>query len=364
MVTYLEQIKEFEDEIRKTSYNKRTQHHIGLVKAKIAHLKDKQVARGKGKGKTEGYNVKKSGDATVALIGFPSVGKSTLLNRLTNAASKTAGYAFTTLTCIPGVMHYQHAKIQILDLPGILQGAAAGTGRGKEVISVLRNADLVLFVIDIFEPTQLKTLQAELYDAGLRLNEQSPDVTIKKTMKGGVQVATTRKLKELLPETIQAILNEFKMTNAYVLIRDDIGPEQLIDVIEGNKHYIPAITVLNKTDLADKKMIKKTEKVFPDSLFISAERSEGLERLKQTIFDRLQLIRIYLKEIGKKADMEEPIIMKTDSTVQDVCEKLHRDFVSKFRFARVWGKSAKFPGQKFTLKHVLHDSDVVEIRLS
>ena len=86
--------------------------------------------------------------------------------------------------------------------------------------------------------------------------------------------------------------------------------------------------------------------------------------MKQTIFDRLQLIRIYLKEIGKKADMEEPIIMKTDSTVQDVCEKLHRDFVSKFRFARVWGKSAKFPGQKFTLKHVLHDSDVVEIRLS
>ena len=107
-----------EEELSKTKYNKRTQGHIGLVKAKIAQLKEKQVQRRKGKGKTEGYTVRKSGDSTVIMIGFPSVGKSTLLNKLTNAQSATASYAYTTLTVIPGMLNYRGAKIQILDVQG------------------------------------------------------------------------------------------------------------------------------------------------------------------------------------------------------------------------------------------------------
>src|SRR3989338_1564141 len=118
MVEYLEKIKELEDEIRNTQYNKATQHHIGLVKAKIAILRQKQEARSK-KTAGEGFSVKRSGDATACMVGFPSVGKSTLLNCLTNAESKTASYAFTTLTCIPGILRYKSAKIQILDIPEI-----------------------------------------------------------------------------------------------------------------------------------------------------------------------------------------------------------------------------------------------------
>jgi len=90
--------------------------------------------------------VVKYGHARVALIGFPSVGKSTLLENLTGTHSEQAAYEFTTLTCIPGVIHYKDAKIQLLDLPGIIEGASEGKGRGRQVIAVAKSADLILMV--------------------------------------------------------------------------------------------------------------------------------------------------------------------------------------------------------------------------
>lgn len=84
-------------------------------------------------GTGEGFEVQKYGDGRVALIGFPSVGKSTLLSQLTGTESEVAAYEFTTLTCIPGIIHYKGTKIQLLDLPGIIEGAAQGKGRGRQV---------------------------------------------------------------------------------------------------------------------------------------------------------------------------------------------------------------------------------------
>lgn len=80
----------------------------------------------------------KSGDARVALVGFPSVGKSTFLSKITKTKSEAAAYSFTTLTAIPGVLEYGGAEIQILDLPGIIEGASEGKGRGRQVISAAK----------------------------------------------------------------------------------------------------------------------------------------------------------------------------------------------------------------------------------
>ena len=356
-------IQELEEELRKTKYNKRTQHHVGLIKAKIATLKEKIESRARGKGKTEGYSVKKTGDGTAILIGFPSVGKSTLLNSLTNADSKTASYDFTTIDIIPGLMFYKTAKIQILDIPGIIEGASHGKGLGRRVLAATRVADLIVILLDIKNLKDYDVIMKELYDARFRLNQIRPDVRIKKTNKGGISIATTVKLS-LLKETIKGILNEFRVINADVIIREGINEDQLIDCIEGNRDYVPALTVINKIDSVDHNTLEKAKQKFKDALFISAKNLENVEEIREQIFQKLGLIRIYMKQPSKETDKEEPLIIKKDSTIKDVCRKIHKDFLKKFRFARVWGKSSKYPGQKFNLKHTLEDEDVLELHLS
>lgn len=358
-----DQIKELENELSTTKYNKRTQHHIGLVKAKIANLRDKAEQRSKSVSKHTGYSVRKTGDGTVALLGFPSVGKSTLLNGLTNAESAVGAYAFTTLTVVPGLLEYNHAKIQILDVPGILRGAAAGTGRGKEVLQVLRSSDMIVILLDVFHPEHYEVLLKEIYDTGIRINQKKPDVRIKRTSRGGVRIGKTVKL-DVKDETIVAILKEFKISNADVLIRSKITEDQVIDVIRQNCVYLPSINVVNKADMVEDSEVKKVVKKVNADIAISAHKRENLEALKKLIFDRLELMRIYCKDIGKKADLEEPLIIFKDATIEDMCNKLHRDFVKRFRFARIWGESAKFDGQMLRkIKHVLKDEDIVELHL-
>jgi len=332
------------------------------MKAKLAKLKEKQESRGGGK-KLEGFDVRKSGDGTVVLVGFPSVGKSTLLNDLTNAESKIAAYAFTTLTVVPGVMHYNDAKIQILDVPGIVKGAAAGTGRGREVLSVLRSADLALIIVDVNYPQHYNVLLKEMRDAHLRLNQQVPEVKLIKASSGGIRVANTVKLTKIDEEMIKSVCKEFKILNADIIIRTDIDVDEFIDVLEGNKKYIPAITVVNKIDLATEKQVEKVVYDVKADLAISAKDKIYTEQLKELIFEKLDLIRIYLKEPSKEADMKVPLIIRRNSKVVDICNKLHKDFSSKFKFCRVWGKSSKFPGQRFMLEHRLADKDVLEIHL-
>lgn len=357
-------IGELEAQISKTKYNKKTSHAIGLMKAQLAKLKDKrELSIAKSAGPGDGYHVRRTGDATVILVGFPSTGKSTLLNALTDAKSEVAAYAFTTLTVIPGMLDYKHAKIQILDVPGIVSGAASGRGRGREVLSVMRNADLCLFILDSQHPEHYEAIKSEVYDSHVRVNQKKPDIKIKKTTKDGIRIGKTVPLTSLDDETIRAILREFRINNADVLIRTDITEDQFIDVIQENKKYMPAITVLNKEDLVSNQELEKLKKQLNVDITVSGEKFTHIDELKEMIFQKLELIRLYLKEPGKSADLNEPLIMYKGCAVKNVCEKLHRDFVSKFKFCRVWGKSAKFPGQKLAINHVLKDDDVLELHI-
>jgi len=364
MPDYSQQIKQLEEELKKTKYNKATQGHIGLVKAKIALLREKQESRVQKKtGKSEhGYSVRKSGDATVLLLGFPSTGKSTLLNKLTGAKSEVAAYAFTTLTVIPGMMEYRQTKIQILDVPGIVSGAASGKGRGREVLAIIRNADLVLMVVEVLHPEQYPALVREIWESGIRINKTKSEVYIKKTSRGGIHLGKTVRL-DVDDQTLTRILQEFKINNADVIIRSVIDVDDFIDSIEGNKKYLPAIVCLSKADLVSAGALDQIKRELNADIAVSAEQETNIESLKELIYQKLDFIRIYLKEPKKEADLQVPLVIPRHSTIKDICIKLHREFVDKFKFVRVWGKSAKFPGQRNMLAHVVQDGDVVEIHL-
>jgi len=357
-----EQIKEIEEEIHKTQYNKATQHHIGKLKAKIARLKE-QAEKRKGGSTGKSYDIKRSGNASISLVGFPSVGKSTILNRLTGADSEVGAYSFTTLDVVPGMMNYRGAEIQILDLPGLIEGAASGKGRGREVLSAVRSSDLILLVLDVFN-TNIDVILRELHKANIRVDKKPPRVSINKTDRGGIIINKMVPQSNVDDTMIKDVSREFGIINAeYTLWEDLEDIDRFIDAITSNRTYIPSALVINKIDLVDEIQLDKIRSNFNhlNPVYISAEKNIDIENLKEYVFKRLDFIRIYLKPQGMEADMEEPLVMKAGTTVREVCHHLHRDFVDRFRYAMVWGKSAKFGGQRVGLQHVLMDEDVVTI---
>lgn len=345
----LQQIKQLEEEIKRTPYNKATEHHVGRLKAKLARLKE-ELEKERRKSARQTISIKKEGDATVALVGFPSVGKSSLLNALTNAKSEVGDYDFTTKKPVPGIMEYKHATIQIIDMPGIVEGAASGKGRGKEVLSAVRIADLIVIVADVFKLDSIEIVKRELYEAGIRLDQKPPDVVIRRKDRGGVKISSTVPLG-LDERTIAEILKEYKIHNADVLIRENITMERLIDALNGNCVYIPSITVVNKIDIMD---------VDVNAIKVSATRGINLDLLKEEIYRKLRFIKVYLKPPGEKMS-EKPMILREGARIEDVCRKIHNDFVENFKYARVWGRSVKHEGQRVGLDHVLSDGDVVSI---
>lgn len=346
----------------KTQINKGTEHHIGVLRAKISKLKrEMDEARDIGKASSSGgYSVKKSGDGTVAIIGLPNVGKSTLLNRLTNSKSKVGAYKFTTLTVVPGIMEYKGATIQILDLPGIIEQASKGKGLGKRILSVARSADLILLMIDVFQPEIHPVLLKELRGIGIRPDENPPKTIIEKSKTGGISVTSLVELTKATPKLVKDILNVYKINSARVVIREDISADQIVDIILGNRTYVNTVTALNKVDLVNAGFINELKtRLKCDFIPISADADSNFDALKELIYQKLGFIRIYLRPKGGIADKVEPLIVKSGSMIQDVCDKLHRDMKNDFRYAQVWGNSAKFGGQRVGLTHSLLDEDIV-----
>jgi small GTP-binding protein len=357
-----EHITEVEDEIRRTSYNKATQLHIGRLKAKLAVLRIERETRAKGKGGGVGYSVRKSGHATVGIVGYPSVGKSTLLNRLTAAESETAAYDFTTVSIIPGMLRWGGASIQLLDMPGLVPGASKGRGRGREVLSVVRSTDLILFMIDP-EHSNLRALQEELEGAGVRINQRPPRIVVQRGDRGGLTVSSTVRLTHLAGGIAAQIAREFGVHNGSIVLREDATADQLIDVLAGNRVYVLAILAVNKSEsLTPAQRARLVVELQPEvPLFVSARDGLGLDALVDRLGGALRFIRIYVKPPGLPPDKEEPVILRQGESVAALLRRLPTDLSHAFRAAQVWGPSARFPGQTVGKEHVLADQDVVTV---
>lgn len=355
-------IQEIEEEIRRTPYNKATQKHLGQLRAKLAKLRE-EIARPRGP-RQEGTGLRKAGDATVALAGYPSVGKSTLLNVITEATSQVGDYDFTTLRAVPGMLAHRGAKIQLLDLPGLTEGAARGRGRGREVLSQARIADLLLLMVDVERPDPGQLLR-ELHGGGIRVNEMPPRISVRRTDRGGLSVVLSASQSHLDEETVQAVAREWGLLNGEIVLHEDLGLERLVDHLVGNRVYVPAFLVLNKTDLITRKALARLRGDLPGWTVvpISAKEETGIDALIETVYGRLSFIRVYLRPRGQRDASEEPVILQSGATVADVCRLLHRAFVDRFRHAEVWGPSARFQGQRVGIDHPLQDGDIVSLAM-
>ncbi|PNW89062.1 hypothetical protein CHLRE_01g058886v5 [Chlamydomonas reinhardtii] len=361
----LEKIKEIEAEMARTQKNKATEYHLGQLKARLAKLRTElQAPATKGGSGEAGFEVQKYGDGRVALIGFPSVGKSSLLTELTGTESEAAAYEFTTLTCIPGVIHYNDSKIQLLDLPGIIEGAAEGKGRGRQVIAVCKSADLLLMVLDATKPLYHKQiLTRELEAVGIRLNRAPPNIYFKKRKTGGISINSTVPLTHMDDKLIQRVLQEYKMHNAELLFKEDCTVDDLIDVIEGNRRYIKCLYVYNKVDMCSMEEVDEMAR-WPNSIPISCSMKLNMDGLLERIWEMMALVRVYTKKVGAKPDFAEPVVLTTDrggTSLEALCRQIHNSMVGQFKYALVWGVSSKHYPQRCGLSHGLEDEDVVQI---
>lgn len=358
----LEKIGEIEKEIARTQKNKATEYHLGLLKAKLAKYRAQLLEpTGKAGAKGEGFDVMKSGDARCALIGFPSVGKSTLLSTLTSTESECASYEFTTLTCIPGVIEYNGANIQLLDLPGIIEGAAQGKGRGRQVIAVARTADLVLMMLDAVKgDIQRDLLEKELEAVGIRLNKKKPNIYFKVKKGGGVSFNTMVPLTKCSEKMALLILHEYKIFNCEVLFREDCSTDDFIDVIVGNRIYMPCIYVYNKVDQVS---IEEIDRIAhePYSIVVSCNMKLNLDYLLESVWEYLALVRVYTKKRGERPDFDGGLILRRGCTVEHVCHVIHRLLTQQFKYALVWGTSVKYSPQRVGLNHTMQHDDVIQI---
>lgn len=266
-----EKIVAVEEMIRKLPKHKGTQVLLRQLKKRLAKLKKESSVRAKAKPK---FVIRKEGAAQICIVGLTNSGKSSLINRLTNAKIKTGNYKYTTKLPEIGMMAYTGVGIQLVEIPSTFT---------PDVISIVRTCDLILFLLD-----GTKDLEKQL--------------------------------------------------------------DELASVLEKNKlGFKKVIIVANKAD----------EKQNENILQVSAKTGNGLGRLKDEIWSRLNLIRIYTKSTkGKKAD--KPLTIKKGATVKGVVKEVHKTMLKNFRFARVFNKT-KYSGRKVGLDYVLSDLDTVEI---
>jgi ribosome-interacting GTPase 1 len=256
-----------------------------------------------------------------------------------------------------------------LDLPGIIEGAAHGKGRGRQVIAVAKSSDLILMVLDAAKERgnrHKEILEKELHTVGLRLNQKPPNVTVTVKAGGGVKINATCPLKKLgtSPEkTIYAILHEYKIHNCEVLLREDVSIDQFIDVIEGNRKYIRCLYVYNKIDMCTIEQVDRLAR-YDHSLVISLRLDLGLDYLLESMWENLGLVRVYTKKKGHQPSFDSPIVLtegRGGITVNDAILQIHKDLLANFKYAMVWGTSTKYSPQRCGLSHKLQDEDVVQV---
>ncbi len=305
-----EKIKALEAMMAVIPKHKGTERLRGQLKSRMAKLREELQRRPAVAKAEQAYNIRREGAAQVVLLGLPNSGKSSLLCQITGASSEVADYPFTTQKPIPGMMKYENLQVQLVDTPPIqLDHTEPGFP------NLIRNADAVLLLVDLTEDPIFQM-----------------DVLLKELNKMRVKVAGK-------------------------------GP---IPSLEQGWACLRALLVGNKCDVKNAiEAYRRIEARFRDTLPIlpiSAKEGMNSDELKKEIYQVLDIVRVYTKIPGKEADLTEPVILKKGSNVGDVAASIHKDFVAKLRYAKIWG-SGKFEGQMVKRDYLVSEGDVIELHI-
>ncbi|MFC1927755.1 GTPase [Chloroflexota bacterium] len=303
-----EKIAALEEMLAIMPHHKGTDRLHAALRQKIAKL-SQEAEKKLATARRAGFYINREGAGQVMLVGSANSGKSQLLAALTEAIPDIAEYPFTTKTPVPGMMKFEDIQIQLVDTPPI------GYKEVKVLLSnVLRSADLIAIVIDLsLEPVS----QVEVALQGLKEARIEP-------------------------------------------LTDD-GPQ-----VTPGSYPRKMLIVGNKNDLADSSrnwehLGSQYAKVFPLAS-ISAREGRGLEEFRRTIYQALNIMRVYTKTPGSKADLTDPMVLEKGNTLEEAAEALHKDFYQNLKYAVVWG-SGKYDGQRVSKGHVLQDGDIVEFHI-
>ena len=275
------------------------------LRKKLSQIKKQDESKG-GEVQDDPYLVEKQGAGQAVLLGFPNTGKSSIIKTLTNAKVEVANYPFTTNLPVPAMMSYEDIKIQLVDTPPLTRDGIPGP-----FMTTILNAELLLLIIDLSSDKCIDQLQ----DLIELLKER-------------------RIIRDKVPEGVRAFSSD-----KYHIIATKSD-------VEGSKENLKII----------KELIPEISEIMP----LSVENGENLNKFKELLFNKLEIIRIYTKAPGKDPDLEKPFTLKKGATVFDFAQKIHRDIAKNLKKARVWG-SARFDGQPVSKDYLLADGDIVEL---
>ncbi len=367
--TIEEKIRALEEFLSAVPKHKGTANLRLWATRRLAELREElEERRRRRSGKGVSFFVEKEGAAQIVVAGLPNSGKSTLVNKLTGARTRIADYPFTTQKPIPGMLKYEDIYFQLIDTPPIQPEGGIWNNR---VIGLIRNSDALILVLDNtrnpFE--EFLTLKNELEKSGILLYKPRGRVVIEKNRAGrlGVRVTLMGKLLDGTVDDIRRLMESYRLYNVHVKIYGEVSLDDVEQAIFESKIYKPCIVIINKADIDPSEARKHAYKIHEISnntpiLLASAKYVKGLEKLGEILFKTLDLVRIYTKQPnGPVAD--KPLVLKRGATIYDVAKSIHKDFVKKFKYAKIWGPSAKYPGEKVGLDHVVEDGDIVEIHV-
>ena len=283
--------------------HKGTEHMRADIRRRMAKVRT-EAARKRSTGRGAAWqHVSREGAGQVVLIGPPNAGKSRLLAALTNAVPTVAPYPFATRMPLPGMAAFENVQIQLVDLPPI----AAETAE-PWLFALIRQADGGLLVADLGSDDALRGME----------------------------------------ETLELL----QRYNVLLASAGDPG------------HGLPTILVPTKADLAGAaERLEILQELYAGRfplLAVSAETGEGTDRLRAEMFRLLNVIRVYTKAPGHRADLSAPFVLKRGTTVQDAAAIVHKDFAHRLKYARIWGERT-FDGQMVQREHVLQDGDILEL---